>query len=384
MEAGGLGGAPGAADGYRLEAVADLRGVDALAGAWDDLWGRSGSPVPFTRFGWNRAWWESFGGESPFTVWTVRATDGTLAALLPTLPDPEAKRPGVLRVWANTHSFRSALLWDPAHPGALLALARGLRHLPGWWMLRIPYLVADDPAVAALRAAFAGEGMGAVTWPIMASPVYALQGTWEEALGSLSRRRRESLRRKQRQLLEGGKGRVEIVRGTVPDLGARLAQCWAVSAHTWKHRQGSSIAADPRRVAFYEGVGAADKEWLVLALLHLDGEPVAFEYNLLCRGVLYSLKLGFDERFAKASPGIVLRMKVLEWAFANGVATFDYMGNEADYKDMLSTYVLAHENLELFNANPRGRAAHFAKGRAYPAARAVYRAGRRLLGKGRP
>jgi len=107
--------------------------------------------------------------------------------------------------------------------------------------------------------------------------------------------------------------------------------------------------------------------------LSLENRPIAFEYNLLYRGSMYNLKLGFDEAFSKTSPGIVLRLSMLEWAFENNVYRYDYMGNAADYKMMFSTGLTIHENLEIFNKSFTGLTKYYTKSYIIPAVKNILR-----------
>jgi predicted N-acyltransferase len=189
----------------------------------------------------------------------------------------------------------------------------------------------------------------------MSSPRLSISGNWPGFVSALSKSRREGERRKARKLLDRENGQISISVGAVDNIDDRLADCWAVSSRTWKHETGSSIASSPERIRFYESIAKSNRNWLVLGLLHRGGDAIAFEYNLLEKGVLYNLKLGFDERFRSLSPGQVLRFKMLEWAFENDVNVFDFMGNAADYKVAYSSEILTHRNLRVYSSTPRAR-----------------------------
>jgi CelD/BcsL family acetyltransferase involved in cellulose biosynthesis len=367
------------ADG--LEVIRDDDGFAALAGEWSSLLARCEANHPFNSHPWLSAWYRHFGVGRPVEVLAVRR-GGRLVCCLPTIAGEPVRLHGHSfrrrTLWVNTHSFRSGVLCDPAHLDALDPVADHLAAADDWDLMDLPYLPHGMAANRALMAALARRGIAARSRRGMVSPRLAIHGTWDEYLGSQSRSRRESVRRLRRKVLEKSDGRVEITRGHAADLEARLEACWAISTHTWKHRQGSSIAADPARAAFYRSVAMDGPDWLVLGLLHLDGQPIAFEYDLLYEGVLYNLKLGYDEAFEKASPGLALRIELLRWAHENKVAVYDYMGPTADYKARFGTDSVAHDNLRLYGRTAPARLLHLYEAWLRPAAGWVRR---RLSGR---
>ncbi|HXH02170.1 MAG TPA: GNAT family N-acetyltransferase [Candidatus Competibacteraceae bacterium] len=350
----------------------------ALAGEWDELLGRCEADQPFSRHAWFTTWWQSFGEGRPCQVVTV-CRAGRLVAALPLLTHTVCRYGHDFRqlgLWVNTHSFRSGLVCDREHLDAVGVLVAHLAARRDWDLLELPYLPRDWQVQRAFRSALSAHGLPYLTRPGMDSPRLALQGSWEDYLQSRSRSRRETIRRKLRRLDKAG-AVISISRGRVADLEQRLQDCWEVSRHTWKHREGSSIAADPRRMAFYRALAELDPDWLVLGLVHREGRPIAFEYDLLHGGILYNLKLGYDEAEKELAPGQALRYAMLEWAFVNGVRMFDYMGLSAEYKLELSSEVLYHENLRVYSRSLAARLAHLYEARLRPA---LSRVKRRLHG----
>jgi CelD/BcsL family acetyltransferase involved in cellulose biosynthesis len=69
----------------------------------------------------------------------------------------------------------------------------------------------------------------------------------------------------------------------------------------------------------------------MLSFLDLDDRAIAFEYGWLSKGVYHSLKVGFDEAYARLSPGQLLRCLMLKRFFAEGeVSIVDYLGPLSD------------------------------------------------------
>lgn len=345
----------------------------SMEGEWQVLSDNTEGDLPFTTFEWYKMWWQSFSEQNTMCLLVVHA-DGhagrKLVAALPLLARESARE---FSIWANTHSFRTGILCHREFGEALDVLASHLAAGSSWRELLVPYLPADYAVHRQFVSSLRNMGLRVISTPGMQSPWLKVEGEFQEQMKTISRSRRESLNRKRRKLLDKSDGRVEITVGRVADLEERLEQCWMISSKTWKYRAGSSIASDEHRIAFYNAIGCSSQDWLVLGMLYLDNNPIAFEYNLLYKGCVYNLKLGFDEEFSKISPGIVLRLSMLEWVFENDVERYDYMGNAADYKTMFSTGLTSHENLCIYNNSISGLAKYFTKGCVIPVIKDVLR-----------
>ena len=60
--------------------------------------------------------------------------------------------------------------------------------------------------------------------------------------------------------------------------------------------------------------------------------PIAGDFGCAFAGGGFLLKTGFDERFARFSPGLVLRGAVLRAAIAEGLRSYDFLGGPDPYK----------------------------------------------------
>jgi CelD/BcsL family acetyltransferase involved in cellulose biosynthesis len=82
----------------------------------------------------------------------------------------------------------------------------------------------------------------------------------------------------------------------------------------WKGAAGGSVLSQPGMLEYYceQGRRMAAAGCLELAFLEHRGEPIAFEYGLAAKGVYYSYKVAYDERFAELTPGQLLRFQLLE------------------------------------------------------------------------
>jgi CelD/BcsL family acetyltransferase involved in cellulose biosynthesis len=112
---------------------------------------------------------------------------------------------------------------------------------------------------------------------------------------------------------------------------------------------------------------------LRLNRIMLDGEVAAFSLCLLSGNRLYSLKAGFDERWKKLVPGLVLQLFIVERCFEMGLDAYELLGETSDWKDKISTENRSHKNLWVFPAGPGGALRHGYRARIRPLLKRAYR-----------
>lgn len=88
----------------------------------------------------------------------------------------------------------------------------------------------------------------------------------------------------------------------------------------WKAQRKTSIRSDESYVKFFRLLTKRLEEqgWLRWAFLDIGDKPVAGQFMVQNGSTLYVVKIGYDEAFAKLSPGAVLFGHVIEQAFASG------------------------------------------------------------------
>lgn len=297
-------------------------GIEPVADEWDALAGRCGAS-PFLRPGWIAAWCEAFASE-PAEVLSVRR-GGELVAAMPVL---RARR-----------RLRSPTNWETPEFGMVAAdedaaaalLAGALDRRP--WYLSLAYLDADG--VTARVSARAAESLGydAHRLPQMRSPLADVSDGWEALERRLSKSRRGDLRRRRRRLEERGTLSFEVTGGR-ERMGPLLAEAFRLEAAGWKGRQGTAMASDPAVRRFYADVArwAADRGWLRIAFLRLDGRPIAFSLSLSEGRDHYLLKTAYDEELRSLGPGMLQVAEMIRDAVASGVRTCHFLGTDEPWK----------------------------------------------------
>jgi len=217
----------------------------------------------------------------------------------------------------------------PALPDAdLAAIVPALTSLD-WDVMILGNLAPDAPNAARLATALRRRGCATRREALWSCPYLELPSSWEEYLTSLSATRRQTLRRKERNLR-----RDHAVR--VTDYGTeRLDEGWRrlVVLHEQRWGGGGSFS-DPRverlHRCFARELGRRGQLWLTT--LDLDGEPAAAWYGFVNHETVYFYQSGRDPRCEDRSVGVLLMATMIRRAIERGYRWFDFLRGDEAYK----------------------------------------------------
>lgn len=274
--------------------------------------------TPLLRHEWFAAAFDAFGTDCGLAIHLVRA-GGQIRAIAPFVIEP-----GLVS--------RLALLGHQAlEPTGILhddseALQVVLRRLRSWRLpLFAPRLDRDSAEVRALTRG----------WPIHLPqrPRFGasvpLGSNWPAFEAQMSKQSRTYIRRKRKAAEREGAIRFEAVAPLEPEVERHLAEFIRVEGASWKGREGTSLQFDVRRRHFYTryAQAAARKGMLRIFFLHLGQHTVAARMAVEHGGRLWELKIGYDERFSRCSPGILLTHETLRWACERGLSAHEFLGS---------------------------------------------------------
>jgi CelD/BcsL family acetyltransferase involved in cellulose biosynthesis len=354
---------------YRTEALEGRAAFDALRGEWNALVARGPVDLPFVRHEWIAAWLDAFAPGAPLRVIVARDRLGDAFGMAPLL---EERGRGVVRLLApaNDHSCRVEWALGPDVAGAVGAIWAHLRDRLRWDVLLLRDLQRDGPTATHLEALARADRHPSGRWESMRSPWVPLGGEPVEV--RVSAKLRQNLRRRLRRLSELGAVSVRRVGGT-DELSRTFDEFLALEAAGWKGGRGTAIARDPRLVRFYRAVveDAAARGTLALRALELDGRAVAVHLGLVHAGSYHLPKTAYDEALAAVSPGQLLQREVLAECEARGLAAFEFLGPDMEWKRDWEPRHRPHDWLYVYRPGLVGRAMHTLKHRVRPAVKEV-------------
>jgi CelD/BcsL family acetyltransferase involved in cellulose biosynthesis len=323
---------------------------DELRAEWDELADRTGA-APFLRAGWVEAWQRAFGAGELTPLVTRR--DGRLT--------------GVLPVSARRGALTSPTDWQTPLFGPVVEDADAARDLAHQLLRRarrradLWFLPAGSPALEQCVAAAGQTGCRSIVRTIARAPYVPVDGPFEEYMGGLERKFRKEIGRLWRRLEERGDAHVSYEDGS-ERLDDLLADGFRLEGSGWKTERGTAIRSDPTVERFYREVArwAAERGWLRLAFLRLDGRAIAFDMCLEHGGAFYVLKGGFDVEERRAGPGTVLTHHGIERAFELGLDSYELLGQADDYKRSWTSRTRERVRFQAFPRGPAGSAEYLA------------------------
>ena len=196
-------------------------------------------------------------------------------------------------------------------------------------------LPASSPSIAALKQAFRPFGL-VITRESSAHAVIRLDEEWTKPEGRLSSRRASDLRRARRRAEAEGNIEVELLSPGTDELSDLLDEAFAIEARSWKGREGTALAVDGERGAFYRRFSnlAAERGELRIAFLSLGGKRVAMQLAVEWDSRLWLLKIGHDEAVKRCSPGMLLLLEVVRAAAAEDLQAVQLLGGIEPWTSM--------------------------------------------------
>lgn len=347
----------------RIEWLGEPERFARLAADWDRM-----LPVdarPFDLHAWYSAWYRAFGDAGSMRV--CLAWEGErLRAAFPLV----ARHGRSLAAMANVHTpvFRPVGT-DPRAIRAVVEAA--LTRASG--NLEVPALPASDPSLALLREATASAGRREVIGRQHVSPIVDTTGTYEAWRNRSRPRWGAPLERFRRKMARDHLAEFSIV-AAPDDLAAELARGFAVEASGWKGEIGTAILSDERTMTFYRDIAHAfaARGELRLSRIVLDGHWAAFDLCLLYDDRLYLLKTGYDERFRKLAPGLVMRLSIVERCFELGIEAHELLGDVSEWKRKFATGERAHVGFHAYERGFRGSMSYTYRAAARPLLKRAY------------
>ncbi len=164
-------------------------------------------------------------------------------------------------------------------------------------------------------------------------PYLPVIGTWEKFRSGISASRRSSLRRLRKIAGSYGNLKSEIISPGPDELNEMMEEVFSIEAANWKKRMGTAMQYNSRLGIFFKSYAKelASLGYLRLCFLRIDNQTVAVQMDIEYAQRLWLLKIGFNEKWAKCSPGIILMDDVIKYAFDKKLKSVEFLGSDESW-----------------------------------------------------
>jgi CelD/BcsL family acetyltransferase involved in cellulose biosynthesis len=330
-----------------------------LRAAWHDLLAQTPGASFFHSLDWLECYWKHFAAGQRLRVLGI-AEKKQFLGILPLVVRTEATRVGRVRMLTYPlHDW--ATYYGPIGPNASTTLLAGLRHLQNtprdWDVLDLRWVAADSTDLGRTERAMAQVGFPPHGQKWDQTALVKLPETWLDYWQSREDKFRKNVDRLHRRMSEAGslelvRFRPEPMRGSQADPHWDLySACVTIAQRSWQGSRGDKTNLCHAEVCDFlrdAHAAAAHSGSVDLCLLNFDQEPVAFMYNYRWGDSVYGLRRGYDPRFKRFGPGLVLQKLMLEDGHHRGDRTYDLGAGSHDTKQAWRTGLQASYRFTYF------------------------------------
>lgn len=304
---------------FEIEEISDL---EALRGEWSDLCDRSPRVTPFQRPEWLIPWGRAFPPGEPWVLAVRR--EGRLAALAPLLVYPHEGKRTVAFCGGGVSDYCDVVTDPNGEDEAVAALlAHLMERRDRWEAADLEPLPGASPLLRISQGSIETRDV---------CPGLDLPDRVEDLGKVVHTRQLANLRKYRRKAGALGELRLETAREETRNGMLEILIRFYTARREALGEPG--MLSEKSLLAFHREVAAGFQARGTLGLytLCLDGDPIAALYGFRERDTFYWYMQGFDERWAKLSPGAMGVGAVIEDLLLRGVRKLDFLRGREPYK----------------------------------------------------
>jgi CelD/BcsL family acetyltransferase involved in cellulose biosynthesis len=193
-------------------------------------------------------------------------------------------------------------------------------------------LPANDPSIETIAKLSSKRGLLLKIHNI-GSPYIEIDTDWENYSQKISPRRRQDYRRARRRLSKLGEVSVEFAQPNNQNLDQLLEEAFRVEQANWKGENGSAINCREDLKCFFTTYSRnlCDAGKLLTSSLRLDNALIAVQLLVQHANRWWILKIGFDDRLQKYSPGMQLMFDTIKEAYQRKLEAIEFLGTEEQW-----------------------------------------------------
>ncbi|TWT80715.1 hypothetical protein CA13_21610 [Planctomycetes bacterium CA13] len=308
-----------------------------------DKWNLLAQGIPFRETSWLHAWWKQFAdGQEPYVL-VARDSQGDVCGLMPFYR--KATSPKTLRILGDNNvcgDFVSVL----AKPEDAKAIAESMASFlireansksNDWETIEIGGVSEEDVVMKHFASVLRSGGAIVHAQSRMHTWLFQCHDTWEDWLGSLSRRTRRKYSELSKRV-----GTIDGLEVHVATSHDQVTECLdgLIELHQrrWNTVGEPGTYSDERLRDFVHDVARdmCDRDRLHLLELQLDGKSIGSTLNFMGgNGCMYVYSTGYDIDASKHEPGRVLTALSLKFAHDHRMTGVEFLRGDEPYKQRI-------------------------------------------------
>lgn len=315
---------------------------------WDDALRRSPDNHVFLTWEWLSRWWRHYGGGRRFLLVTV--VDGEKIIAAAPLMSSRYKLLGLgIRkiefIGTPASDYHSFLLTKKEIECGKMMIRYADRAAMRWDCFELSEIPEDSQTAGVLRT-LSGSSSRFEERTLSLCPYVSLPTNFEDCLQRLSPSFRKNLLRYERKLEREFKVGFEV-HNDIETISSAMKILFDLHGKRWQSKKQAGAFGEKKFRDFHLDVGRAfaERGWLALNFLTLDGEPVAAGYDFKYGQKLFYYLSGFDPEFSKYNIGHLRHMYLMRYCIENGLGEYDFLRGDEPYKLRWNTFL--RRNLEI-------------------------------------
>lgn len=313
--------------------TAPVGGADwqALAPEWSALADRVAAPIgAFVRPQFLAAWWQVFGQPFTLDLHAVRASDRSLIGVLPLM-----RRADTLSFIGNSDVCDYMdLVAEPSREREVVAALADHLAASSYRVADLRGLAECSPTLAYLPALAKARGWSVQREQEAVCPVVDLPADWPHYLDGLQRKHRHEVRRKLRNLLDGGASIDLEIADDPAQIGDNLRDL--LQMLTASRGDKAAFLTDAMADFFCAlARNLVSQRWATFCFLRVDGKRVAAVLAFDHQDTLLLYNSGYDPAYRDRAVGMACKVLCVRDAIEKGKRTVNFLRGDESYKMQL-------------------------------------------------